>query len=275
MEGEAGRKSGAAGDGLRALRSSEGPAAHWTAGGETVMSVVRLRSWEGNNLHTAAHRGAHRKRARRTYIPVATALLLAATSLGVVGAVPAQEADASGAAAELDLTPLPGAAETAAVTVVPAVVSTGDFVRMVVVLAAVLGAIYLLFRLIRRSSRASVGNAHGITLLGSRSLGGSRNLHLVQVGGDVYLIGATDQALNLIAQITDQDSIDALTPNHAQQRVAGRRFADLLADIGPAPGAAPGATAATAAAADFLHRQQERLQRLRRQRQPGEVGAAD
>ena len=199
-------------------------------------------------------------------------MLLATASLGVVVAVPAQEADASGAEAQLDLTPLPGTTETGAV---PSAVSTGDFVRMVVVLAAVLGAIYLLFRLIKRSSRASVGNGDGIALLGSRSLGGSRNLHLVQVGGGVYLIGATDQTLNLIAQITDRDSIDALTLNHAPPRPAGRRFADLLADIGAAPGAAPGAAATTAAAADFLHRQQERLQRLRHRRQPGEVGAAD
>ena len=203
-------------------------------------------------------------------------MLLAVASLGVVVAVPAQEAAASGAAAERDLTPLPGAAETGAVpSAVPAAVSTGDFVRMVVVLAAVLGAIYLLFRLIKRSSGAGAGNDGGIVLLGSRSLGGSRNLHLVQVGGGVYLVGATDQALNLIAQITDRDSIAGLTLNHAQPRPAGRRFADLLADIGAAPGAAPGAAATTTAAADFLHRQQERLQRLRHRPQSGKDGAAD
>ena len=201
--------------------------------------------------------------------------MLLAASLGVVETVSAQDADASGAAAELDLTPLPGAAERGAVTAGPAAVSTGDFVRMVVVLAAVLGAIYLLFRLVKRSSRASLGNGDGIALLGSRSLGGSRNLHLVQVGDGVYLIGATDQTLNLIAQITDRDSIEVLTSNHAQPRPAGRRFADLLADIGARPGAAPGAAATTAAAADFLHRQQERLQRLRHRRQSEEVGAAD
>lgn len=226
-------------------------------------------------MYTAAHRGAHRTRPRRTYPPVATALLLAAALLGVAGAVPAQEAAASGAAAGLDLTPLPAAAERGAATTVPAAVSTADFVRMVVVLAAVLGAIYLLFRLIKRSSPAGAGNGDGIALLGSRSLGGSRNLHLVQVGGDVYLIGATDQALNLIAQVTDQDSIDALTLHHPQPGGAGRRFSELLADIGAAAGAAPGAAAATAAAGDFLQHQQERLQRLRRRPQPGEASAAD
>ena len=208
-------------------------------------------------------------------------MLFGAALLGVVVAVSAQEATASGAPAALDLTPLAGAAETGAAetgavpSAVPAAVSTGDFVRMVVVLAAVLGAIYLLFRLIKRSSRASVGNGDGIALLVSRSLGGSRNLHLVRVGGGVYLIGATDQSLNLIAQITDRDSIDALTPNHTQPRPAGRRFADLLADIGAAPGAAAGRAATTAAAGDFLQRQQERLQRLRHRPQSGDTGAAE
>ena len=253
-----------------------------------MLSVVRLRSWEGNNLYTAVHRGTLHTRTRRTYLPVATALLMAAALLGVVRAVPAQEGAASGAAAataELDLTPLPGAAEAGGATPVPAAVSTGDFARMVVVLAAVLGAIYLLFRLIKRNSRAGVGNSDCIALLGSRSLGGSRNLHLVQVGGGVYLIGATDQALNLIAQVTDQDSVDALTLNHSQPNVAGRRFSDLLANIGAAAGAAPGAAAAAAprpvarrgvlAGADFLHHQQERLQRLRRRPQQGEGDAAD
>ena len=198
-------------------------------------------------------------------------VLLAAASLGAVVAVPAQEAAASAAATELDLTPLPGPAETGAV---PAL-ATADFVRMVVVLAAVLGAIYLLFRFIKRGSRASVGNGDGIALLASRSLGGSRHLHLVQVGGGVYLIGATDQAVSLIAQITDRESIDALTPSAAQPHAAGRRFADLLADNGAAPGAAPRAATTTAAAGDFLRRQQERLQRLRHRRHPEESGATD
>ena len=213
---------------------------------------------------------------------------MAAVLLGVVRALPAQEGAESGAAAaaaELDLTPLPGAAEAGAATTLPAALSTGDFARMVVVLAAMLGAIYLLFRLIKRSSRANASNGDCITVLGSRSLGGSRNLHLVQVGGGVYLIGATDQALNLIAQVTDQESLDAVPSNHSQPDAAGRRFADLLADFGTAAGDASGAAAATAprplarrgvlAAADFLRHQQERLQRLRHRPQQGEGGAAE
>ena len=229
------------------------------------MSVVRLRSWEGNNLYTAAHRGAPARRARRTHIPIAGALLLAGALLGAAHDGAAQEA-----APQSDLTPLPGAAEAGAAAARPAAVSTGDFVRMVVVLAAVLGAVYLLFLFIKRTARVRDGDGAGITLLGSRSLGGSRSLHLVQVGSGVYLVGATDQALNLIAQVTPADDGAAPAPDHAHRNGTGPRFSDLLAAAGAAP-RAPGSRSPAA----FLRHQQERLQRLRRRPQQEEDGAAD
>ena len=214
-------------------------------------------------------------RARRTHVPIVTALLVVAALLGGVPAVPAQEGGAPGNAAAApapDLTPLAGGAESGAAPARPApVVSTGDFLRMVVVLAAVLGVVYLLVLLIKRSSRVRLGDGSCIALLGSRSLGGSRSLHLVQVGSGVYLVGATDQALNLIAEVTDQNAIDAVQPDHSRGNGSGRRFSDLLADIGTAPGGTPGAATGTvprpaakraiAAGADFLHHQQERLRR--------------
>ena len=205
------------------------------------------------------------RRARRTHIPIAGALLLAGALLGAAHDGAAQEA-----APQSDLTPLPGAAEAGAAAARPAAVSTGDFVRMVVVLAAVLGAVYLLFLFIKRAARVRDGDGAGITLLGSRSLGGSRSLHLVQVGSGVYLVGATDQALNLIAQVTPADDGAAPAPDHSHRNGAGPRFSDLLAAAGAAP-REPGSRSPAA----FLRHQQERLQRLRRRPQQEEDGAAD
>lgn len=207
----------------------------------------------------------------RLHRPIATALLAAALLAGALpGAAPAAAAQDTPAAAPPDLTPLPGAADRGAAALPTAALATGDFVRMVVVLAAVLGAIYLLFLLLKRGARVRGGNGAGIAVLGSRSLGGSRSLHLVQVGRGVYLVGATDQALNLIAEVTDQDSIDALPPAPAAGNGAGRNFSDLVAELGAAVG---GGRAAPAPGA-FLRRQQERLQRLRRSPQVEDDGAA-
>lgn len=217
-------------------------------------------------------------------------LLLAGALPGGAPDAAAQDAAAAGNAASgsaaqpaPDLTPLPGGAEPGAAAWPLAAATTGDFVRMVVVLGAVLGAIYLLFLLLKRGARVR-GRGGGIALLGSRSLGGSRSLHLVQVGRGVYLVGATDQALNLIAEVTDRDAIDALPVAPAAGNGAGRSFSDLVAEIGaavgggtPAPAGAAQPTAggrAAPAPGAFLRRQQERLQRLGRPRQAEDNGAA-
>ena len=262
--------------------------------------MARLRSWEGNNLHnllSAAYRGTHHARVPRVPTRVILALLLASALLGVVGRVAAQEpgAPAQSAVPVPDRTPLPGSEDAVgAAAASGAAVSTADFVRMVVVLAAVLGVIYLLFLLIKRGASGRVSDSDLISLLGSRSLGGSRNLHLVQVGNGYYLVGAADQAISLIAAITDQESIDTLKLDLAGNPGTGRRrFAELLADAGIGGGAnartsaaghgvgsgrrhaADAADAAAGTAAGFMRHQRARLRSLRRPPLQGDAGAAD
>ena len=190
------------------------------------------------------------------------ALLIAGGLLFAAGSVCAQEQPAPAAveATPVDTTPLPaaggaGAAGTASV------VSTGDFVRMVVVLAAVLGAIYLLFRFLRRGAAGRAGNSELIAVLGSRALGGNRSLHLVRAAGGFYLVGAGDQAVNLIAEINDPESLDLLAAHGAGQGdVARGRFADLLAEAGI--GAAGDARGTASGHTAFLRRQRDRVRGL-------------
>ena len=211
----------------------------------------------GTDLHTATAGGAATTRARLTAITV-PALLIASALLIAVGPLSAQQQRAP---AVVDTTPLPEAGRSDGG--VPAgVVSTGDFVRMVVVLAAVLGAIYLLFRFIRRAAAAGRrGNGALIAVLGSRSLGGNRSLHLIRAGRGFYLVGAADQAVNLVAEITDPDSLELLAAQPAGSGAAPRnRFADLLAEAGI--GTAGGARPAAPGDAAFLRRQRDRVRRL-------------
>jgi flagellar protein FliO/FliZ len=163
--------------------------------------------------------------------------------LGLIGPLAAQEPQpstpepAAGAADPArDLTPLPGTGESAALAVARAPAggaapSTWDFVRMVLVLAAVLAAIYLVFLLVKRSTSGRVRENDLITLVGSRTLGGGRHLHLVRVGTSYYLVGAADESVNLIAEITDGESLDTLKLELSTATVAGRRsFADVLGE---------------------------------------------
>ena len=181
-----------------------------------------------------------------------------------------------------DLTPIPdpdaprGSESTALGgdgAVGPAV-STFDFVRMAVVLAAVVGAIYLVFFLIRRATAARVNENDMIRLLGSKTLGGNRNLHLVKVGASVYLLGAADAAVNLIAEVKDKESLDSIQLEDATAVATGgrRSFTDVLGELfqNSRHGAAtaPGADSSrgnpkTADAGAFLARQRQRVRQMR------------
>ncbi len=172
---------------------------------------------------------------------------------------PQPQASVAGAP-PVDATPLPEAGRDPGAA--GGVVSTGDFIRMVVVLAAVLGAIYLLFRLIRRGAAGRHGNSELIAVLGSRSLGGNRSLHLVRAAGGYYLVGAGDQAVNLVAEITDPERLDLLAEHPAGQGASARsRFADLLAEAGIGT---PSATrTADSGHTAFLRRQRDRVRHQR------------
>jgi len=111
-------------------------------------------------------------------------------------------------------------------------VSTWDFVRMLIILAAVVGAIYLLFWILRRSAGRKITENDLIRVLGSRSLAGNKSLHLVEVGSSVFLVGASDGGVELISQITDKESLDSVKLKAAAEAPAGRRnFQQLLSEV--------------------------------------------
>ena len=110
-------------------------------------------------------------------------------------------------------------------------VSTWDFVRMILVLACVIGVIYLLFWLLRRGAGRRVQENDLIKVLGSKGLNGSRSLHLVEVGASIFLVGASDGGVELIAEITDKETLDSVRLKAAEQAPARRTFQQALAEI--------------------------------------------
>ena len=111
-------------------------------------------------------------------------------------------------------------------------VSTWDFVRMILILACVIGVIYVLFWLLRKGTGRRIQENDLIRVLGSRGLSGSRSLHLVEVGTSIYLVGSSDGGVGLIAEITEKESLDAVRLKAAEQFPAGRRtFQQTLSEI--------------------------------------------
>jgi len=111
-------------------------------------------------------------------------------------------------------------------------VSTWDFVRMLLILGAVIAAIYVVFWLLRRGAGKRITENDLIRVLGSRSLAGNRSLHIVEVGTSVFLVGASDGGVQLISEITDKESLDSVRIRAAEEGPAGRRtFQQILAEI--------------------------------------------
>jgi len=144
------------------------------------------------------------------------------------------------------------------------------FIRMIFVLALVLGAIYGVFRLMRRLARPRGSEESAVKLLASTNIGPGRALHVVSLGSKAYLIGATDASVSLIAEVEDKEFADALALKAAlAPERAGPRgdFADLLGSLlgrgkGRSPLSRKGAADRGGSGGDFLARQRERLRKF-------------
>jgi flagellar protein FliO/FliZ len=130
-----------------------------------------------------------------------------------------------------------------------------DLLRMIVVLAAVIGVIYGIFYLLKRGSKGKVAQNDAIRLLGSQALPGNRSMYLVEVGSQVFLIGAGGDSVNLISEITDKETVDAVILRGADNSVDGKKsFGELIAGM---------FKGGSSQSVGFMREQRERLARLR------------
>lgn len=143
-----------------------------------------------------------------------------------------------------------------------------DLLRMVIILALVVGAIYGIFYLIRRGNKVTQAQeTQLIRIMGSQGLPGNRWVHLISVQKQVFLIGSSDASVNLISEITDQESIDEIKLMAAKETpgVGRKTFADLIGGVfggnkGP-EGRGSGNTVGKSGL-DFIKRQRDRLRKM-------------
>ena len=112
-------------------------------------------------------------------------------------------------------------------------VSLWDFGRMFLILAFVVALIYFIYWLLKKGTKRKVQENDLIRVLGSKSLVGSRALHLVEAAGGVYLIGSSDGGVELIAEVKDKEALDALRLRASQEvpNSGKRSFQDILSSV--------------------------------------------
>jgi len=124
---------------------------------------------------------------------------------------------------------------------------------MLLLLAAVVAAIYVLFLVLRKVGSKRTEERGLIRVIDSKTLAPGRSLYLVQVAADqTYLIGVSESSVSVVASIPANETLEGHDLQGHPRLGAGRTFAGTVRELlhGRAPAgstevaAAPGTSAA-------------------------------
>ncbi|MCX7950224.1 MAG: flagellar biosynthetic protein FliO [Treponemataceae bacterium] len=90
--------------------------------------------------------------------------------------------------------------------------------RLVLILGVVAAAVYGVVYFFRRLSRPTHQETSTLRLVASVHLGSNRFVHIIAVGRKAYLVGASDGGVHPIADIEDQETLDALFLEESEQQ---------------------------------------------------------
>lgn len=144
-------------------------------------------------------------------------------------------------------------------------VTVWDFLRMFVILALVIGMIVGFLWFMKRLSGQGPGSDSPIKVLHTHALGGSKSLQVVDVGGQILLLGTGDGPPQLVKDLTGTEAADAFRLAASQGlATAGKAgFGDLLGTLmGVKPKIRPDVAQPVEKSSDFLKKQRERLKNL-------------
>jgi flagellar protein FliO/FliZ len=136
-----------------------------------------------------------------------------------------------------------------------------DFLRMVLVLGGVIAAIYGIFYLLKRVGNPKSQPNNLITVLTTQNLQGSRALHLIEVGNEVYLVGSSDGGVNLVSRIEDGETLDQIRLYRSEVIAGGKSFQQTLKGFFH-KGGVPETDDSIQDGALFLQKQRERLKKM-------------
>lgn len=108
---------------------------------------------------------------------------------------------------------------------------TTDYLVVVLVLILVIVALYFVLKFVKKigGSRLGIDNDL-IHILSTKALKGTTALHLIEVGNQVFLVGATDTSINAISEITDQESKDMISLNLSVDNEENKTFMQFFTD---------------------------------------------
>ncbi len=113
--------------------------------------------------------------------------------------------------------------------------------RTVAVLGVIIIGIYLIFRLLLKNRRSPVKDSEIIRVLATYPLAANRLIQIVDIGGQVLVLGVSDSSINLITEVEDKGAIDRIRLLSSKESKGAGGFRDqFLKLIGGKSFAKPG-----------------------------------
>jgi len=109
--------------------------------------------------------------------------------------------------------------------------SVWDFVRMLLVLGAVLGFIYFIFFLFKKFGKSKIISDSTISIISTKNLEPGRSLHLIEIGSQVFLIGSGESSVQLITEITEKETLDTINMDKSIGNEGSSTFTDIFRSL--------------------------------------------
>lgn len=103
------------------------------------------------------------------------------------------------------------------------------FIRMIIVLAIVIGCIYGLSLLLKKGTNSKNSNDLYLRKTAHLQLSPGKSVQVITLQNKAYIIGVTDNSINVLGEVTDEDLINAMNMN-ADKAPQGkpRDFASIM-----------------------------------------------
>jgi len=137
------------------------------------------------------------------------------------------------------------------------------FVKMIIMLAVVVACVYGVFFLLRRSTKASNAADPFLRKVSQISLSPGKSVQVVTLLDNAYIIGVTDESINLIGQVNDKELVNSMNlyADKNDKTSKPRTFADVLDIFMPHGPRSENVFGTGESATDTMRKQRERFNR--------------
>ena len=102
-------------------------------------------------------------------------------------------------------------------------------IKTILVLALFICGFYFFYRFVAQKSGINLYGQEAIRILSTVSLGTNKFIQIVDVGGKMFLLGVTDNNINLLTEIKDREEIDRIRLLSSRSTpVRGATFQDFI-----------------------------------------------